>query len=68
MINCKTEEEVLTRITDILKHPAKLDHWRTASRKWIKEYHSSKETIETQVSGYSDFMEKDNTYLHSAMP
>ncbi|MGD9036504.1 MAG: hypothetical protein PVF10_08105, partial [Syntrophobacterales bacterium] len=58
----------LTRITDILKNPRKLDHLRAASRKWIKEYHSSKETIEIQMSGYIDFMERENTYLHSAMP
>ena len=68
VINCRTEEEVLTRIADILNNPVKLDHLRAASRKWIKQYHSSKETIEIQVSGYTDFMEKDNTYLHSAMP
>ena len=68
VINCRTEEEVVTSITDILKNPTKLDHLRAASRKWIEKYHNSKETIEIQVLDYIGFMEKDNTYLHSEMP
>jgi hypothetical protein len=68
VVNCRTEEEVVTSITDILKNPTKLDHLRKASRKWIKKYHSSQETITIQVSSYIDFIEKDNTYFHSTMP
>jgi len=67
VINCRTEEEVVTSITDILKNPTKLDNLQTASRKWIEKYHNSKETIEIQVSDYIHFMEKDNTYFHYAM-
>ena len=57
VINCKTEEEVLIKIKDILKDPIKLNNLREASRKWIKKYHNSKDTIEIQVSNYIKFME-----------
>ena len=67
VINCKTEEEILTRIIEILKNPNKLDKLQIASRKWIKKFHSSKETTEIQLSGYIDFMEKKNAYLDSAL-
>lgn len=58
VVNCKTEEEVVNAMRRIIEKPDVLETLSAASRAWIKKYHSSKKTVEIQMSAYKKFVQK----------
>ncbi len=58
VVNCKTEEEIITRMRKIIEDPSVLEDMSEASRKWIKKYYSSAETVNAQLSRYKEYFEK----------
>jgi hypothetical protein len=58
VINCRTEEEIVSRLTDIIEKPSMLQDVSLASRDWIKKNHNALQTMEVQLLNYQKYMEK----------
>lgn len=51
-INCRTEDEIVSRLKEVLQDRSVLNRISEASRKWIKKHHASAETVRTQIEAF----------------
>jgi glycosyltransferase involved in cell wall biosynthesis len=58
VINCRTEQEIMEKMREVIRHPQVLRDLATASRQWIKFHYASSETIAKQVERYREFLDK----------
>ncbi|MBE9207152.1 glycosyltransferase [Nostoc sp. LEGE 06077] len=58
VINCKSEDEIFSKMEDIIENPDKLLYLASLSKLWIDKYHSSWDTIKTQMLAYEKFLDK----------
>ncbi|NET57859.1 MAG: glycosyltransferase [Symploca sp. SIO2E6] len=58
VVNCQTEEEIFAKVTAIIENPARLAELSTASINWIKKYHSSQDTVATQLLNYQKYLQQ----------
>jgi len=58
VINCRTSDDIVAEMKKIIESPAVLEGMSRASRNWIKKYHSSTETVRTQLSIYRSCLEE----------
>ncbi len=49
VINCKTEDEIVSRLKEVMQNRLFLKDIGEASRTWIKKHHASVETVRTQI-------------------
>lgn len=58
VINCKSEDDIFTKMEEIIKNPDKLLYLASLSKLWIDKHHSSWDTIKTQILAYESFLDK----------
>ena len=52
VINCRTEDEIVDKIENLIADQKALDKLSAAGRAWIKRHHSSADTVIAQLSCY----------------
>jgi glycosyltransferase involved in cell wall biosynthesis len=52
VINCKTEEDIVSAVARLISRPDELDRIRRASRTWMKSFHGKALTVEAQFSQF----------------
>ena len=57
VINCRTEEEIVTELADLIGSRDKLQALGQASRSWIKQYHSGRDVVAAQAREFMTFLE-----------
>ncbi|GIK24337.1 MAG: hypothetical protein BroJett006_05830 [Betaproteobacteria bacterium] len=50
VVNCRTEEEIISGLQPLLLSPNKLKHMGEASRAWMKKFHAKEGTVNAQVA------------------
>jgi glycosyltransferase involved in cell wall biosynthesis len=56
-INAGTEDELVRKLSDLLRHPERFDELGRQSREWIDSYHSSRETIARQLRVFVPYLD-----------
>lgn len=59
VINCKTEEEIVEKMIELIKNPYLLKEISIKSREWIEKYHNSFSTIAIQAMRYKKIIMKE---------
>ncbi|MBY0437706.1 MAG: glycosyltransferase, partial [Burkholderiales bacterium] len=57
IVNCRSTEEIVDRIRDLLDQPEERAHLGADSRAWIDRYHAKRTALNTQVRRYRDFLD-----------
>jgi glycosyltransferase involved in cell wall biosynthesis len=55
VVNCRSEEEIMVSLQQLLSSPEKLKGIGEASRKWIKKFHSKQDTVNLQLTQFRTF-------------
>jgi glycosyltransferase involved in cell wall biosynthesis len=55
VVNCRTKDEIISRLQTLLNNPDKLKILGESSRAWIKKFHSKEETVNAQVGQIRSF-------------
>lgn len=56
VVNCKTREEIIEKVTALFRNPERLRKLGTDSRMWIKKHHSKDSTVNLQVTEFRRFL------------
>ena len=56
VVNCKTREEIIEKVSALFRNPERLRKLRTDSRMWIKKHHSKDSTVNLQVTEFRRFL------------
>jgi hypothetical protein len=60
VINCASREEIVEKVSLLLKCPEKLQALSNQSRAWINKYHSKADTVNLQIDQFRLFLTKAN--------
>ncbi|WP_421954172.1 glycosyltransferase [Polaromonas sp.] len=65
VINCRTEDDIVTQVSALLADPAALAQIGQRSRQWISAYHAKQETVNLQVAQFSSLLGAPLLHRHS---
>lgn len=68
VINCRTENEIISKITPLIHNPVALSDLSMAGRRWIKQHHASANTVIAQLSAYMKFLKLPHRPNPAAAP
>ncbi len=56
VINCRTEDDIVTQVSALLANPPELAQIGQRSRQWISEHHAKQETVNLQVAQFASLL------------
>ena len=60
VINCQNENEIVEKMKEIITNPSILEEVGISSRKWIKKYYNSLDTVRIQLKAYEKILGESN--------
>ena len=52
VVNCRTSDEIVSKMTELMRFPIELSKAGEASRAWMKKYHAKEMTVNAQVDQF----------------
>ena len=56
VVNCSTEDEIVDKVTELLRHPERLKERSKASREWVDKFHSGRQVSAAHIQEYVPYL------------
>lgn len=61
VVNCRNREEIVAKVSALLRNPDKLRKLGEQSRKWIKAHHAKESTVNLQTAQFRQFLTRQRS-------